>query len=55
MLKTALLVDYGQIASWADNVDLDVLLDCKCCFQKRKSALINDRHRRSNLVQCRYL
>ena len=53
MLKTALLGTYGQIASWAADIDPDVLPDCDRCFKKRTIALISDRHSKSNLDQCR--
>ena len=31
---------------------LDVLADCKKCFRKRCDAVMQDRHSKSNLVQC---
>ena len=51
-LKTALLGVYGQIASWAAEIEPDVLADCKKCFQRRCDKVMQDRHSQSNLPPC---
>ena len=48
-LKTALLGIYGQIASWAAEIVLNVLADCKKCFLKHCKAVLKDRHSKSNI------
>ena len=52
MLKTSLLGTYGQVASWAAEINPDVFPDCKRCFARRQQALLTDRHCRSNLAPC---
>ena len=44
MLKTSLLGIYGQIASWAANVEPNILANCKKCFSRRVKAVLQDRH-----------
>ncbi len=44
MLKTSVLGTYGKIASWAAEININVLLDCKKCFEKRSEELIQYRH-----------
>ena len=41
-LKTSLLGTYGRVASWATDINTDVLPDCNRCFQKRITFLRNN-------------
>ena len=52
--KTALLGSYGKIASWACDIVPEVLPDCKKCFDRRLTALLQDRHSKSNIPNCSY-
>ena len=52
-LKTSLLGDYGKIASWAADIDPEVLPDCKKCFQKRLEAVLKDCNSNFSIPRCR--
>jgi len=52
VLKTSLLGIHGRMASWAADIDPDILSDCKECFKRRLSLIFNDRHSCSNLSVC---
>ena len=52
VLKTSLLGIHGRIASWATDIDPDILSDCNKCFKKRLSQIFNDRHSCSNMNVC---
>jgi hypothetical protein len=53
ILKTSLLGIYGQIASWAADVEPNILADCKKYFLRRVKAVLQDRHSTSNIVPCK--
>ena len=52
VLKTSLLGIHGRIASWAANIEPDILADCKKCFKARLVLLFNDRYSCSNMNVC---
>ena len=51
-LKTSLLGVYGRIASWATDIDPDVLPDCNNCFLKRLDAVLQDRYSHTCIPMC---
>ena len=53
-LKTSLLGVYGRIASWATNIDPDVLPDCNDCFLKRLELVLQDRYSQSCIPTCNH-
>ena len=51
-LKTALLGDYGRMASWATDIMPDVLADCNDCFVKRLGKLLMDPYSPTDIPNC---
>ena len=52
-LKTALLGQYGRMASWATDIVPDVFADCKNCFSKRLHLLLNDPYSKTHIPTCK--
>ena len=52
MLKTSLLGIHGRIASWAADIEADIMADCKRCFRNRLLFVLNDIHSHSNMNVC---
>ncbi len=53
IMKTSLLGSYGKIASWASDINPNVLPDCRKCFEQHSEKIIECRHWSSQMKSCR--